>query len=149
MLMNRGPAMHPKLALSLTALLLSTGGTFAAPAPAATRTQVEISLAGASCTLSIYQISNVSNDIGKVLLAANSQDTCGFRAAGTIGKVKFSSTNNQRRATLAGISKKLGSGVTFLGIFDYPFVTGGRYWTYYTSDGKALNFIGKGQYTVK
>ena len=141
--------MTRTIGLTAAAFLLSTGAGFASPPPSSTLTHVEISFAGATCTLSVYEIANVSNNIGKVLLAANSQDTCGFRAAGDIGRVKFSSTNVQRRATLAGISKKLGSGVTFLGIFDYPFVTGGRYWTYYTSNGQTLNFIGKGQYTVR
>jgi len=131
------------LALTAAALVLSAGGALAAP------TQVGISFEGVSCTLSIYKLSNVSNGIGSVLLAANSQDTCGFRAAGDIGKVRFSPTNSQRRATLAGTSKLLGNSVTFLGIFDYPFVTGGHYWAYYTSNGQSLNFIGKGQYTVK
>ena len=141
--------MEKALGLTAAAFLLSAGGASAAPPPSPTLTHVEISFEGATCTLSIYQIANVSNNIGKVLLAANSSDTCGFRAAGAIGKVTFSSTNKQRRATLAGISKKLGSSVTFLGIFDYPFVSGGHYWTYYTTNGQTLNFIGKGQYTVK
>jgi hypothetical protein len=141
--------MKETLGLTAAAILFSAGIASATPPPAPTLTHVAIDFAGASCTLSIYEIANVSNNIGKVLLAANSQDTCGFRAAGDIGRVKFSSTNNQRRATLAGISKKLGSSITFLGIFDYPFVTGGRYWTYYTSNGQTLHFIGKGQYTVK
>jgi hypothetical protein len=141
--------MKNALGFTAAAILLSAGTGSSALTADPTLTRVEISFEGASCTLSIYEIANVSNNIGKVLLAANSQDTCGFRAAGDIGKVKFSSTNDQRRATLAGISKKLSSSVTFLGIFDYPFVTGGHYWTYYTSNGQTLHFIGKGQYTVK
>ena len=141
--------MRRNLGLAVAAILLSAGAASATPPPSPTLTHVAIDFEGASCTLAIYQIANLSNNIGKVLLAANSSDTCGFRAAGDIGSVKFSSTNHQRRATLAGISKKLGSSVTFLGIFDYPFVSGGRYWTYYTTNGQTLNFIGKGQYTVK
>jgi hypothetical protein len=135
--------MTRHLGLTAAAFLLSAGAASAAP------TQVAISFEGASCTLSIYRLSNISNGIGSVLLAANSQDACGFRAAGDIGKVKFSPSNSQRRATLAGTSKLLGNSVTFLGIFDYPFVTGGHYWAYYTSNGQSLNFIGKGQYKVK
>jgi len=131
------------LGLTAAALLLSAGAAPAAP------TQVAISFEGASCTLSIYKLNNASNGIGSVLLAANSQDACGFRAAGDIGKVKFSPTNSQRRATLAGTSKLLGDSNKLLAIFDYPFVTGGRYWAYYTGNGESLNFIGKGQYTVK
>lgn len=129
--------MKKILGVAAAALLLSAGAASAAA------TKITISLLGQSCTLSVYKLGDSTNAVGKVLLAANSSG-CGYIGTGDIGKVKTLGT----KATLGGTSSYL-PGYTLLTVFDYPFVSGGSYSAYYTTDGKALNFINKGTYTVQ
>lgn len=129
--------MKKLLAATAAALLLSVGTASAAP------TNVTISLFGYSCTVSISKLGDAADGVGKVLLAANGSG-CGFVGAGDIGKVKGLGNS----ATLVGTSSLLGDTDKIVTVLDYPFVTGGTYYAYYTSDGKTLTFINKGQYTV-
>jgi hypothetical protein len=130
--------MKKLLAATAAALLLSVGAASAAP------TNVTISLFGYSCTVSVTKLGDASNGVGKVLLAANGSG-CGFVGAGDIGKVKTFGTV----ATIVGTSSLLGDSDKIEVVLDYPFVSGGSYSAYYTSDGKTLTFINKGSYTVQ
>ncbi|HEY4114063.1 MAG TPA: hypothetical protein VGM17_08385 [Rhizomicrobium sp.] len=131
--------MKKILGVAAAALLLSAGVASAKP------TDVTISVSGVSCTFSINKLGDSGNDIGKVLLTANDPNTCQFVGAGDIGKVKGLGPI----ATIVGTSSLLGNSDKILTLLDYPFVTGGQYRVYYTSDGKTLTFIGSGSYTVK
>jgi hypothetical protein len=129
--------MKKMLGVAVAALLLSAGAASAAP------TKVTISVYGYSCTFSIYKLP--STVAGKVILTAVDPGQCGFVGAGDIGKVKGIGPV----ATIAGTTSLLGSSYKVLTILDYPFVSGGVYRAYYTTDGKSINYIGSGNYTVR
>jgi hypothetical protein len=129
--------MKKLLGVAAAALMLSAGAASAAP------TKVTVSVFGYSCTFSVYK--QPSTVAGKVLLTATDPGQCNFVGAGDISKVKGIGPV----ATIAGSSGLLPSGYTVLTVLDYPFVSGGTYRAYYTSDGKALNYLGSGTYTVE
>jgi len=78
-------------------------------------------------------------------LAANENDACQtFIGGGFVGSVK----RVGRKAIIGGISSAI-PGAEIVISLDYPFVTGGNYTVYGTSDGKSLNAVGSGTYTVE
>ena len=123
--------------VAAAALLLSAGAASAGP------TKINIAVGPYSCTFSVYK--QPSTIAGKVLLTAVDPGTCAFVGIGDIGKVK----GIGRVATIAGTSGLLGASTKVLTVLDYPFVSGGTYSAYYTSDGKNLTYVGTGTYTVQ
>jgi hypothetical protein len=130
--------MKKILGVAAAALMLSAGAASAAA------TKVTISLLGYSCTVSVTKLGDSANGVGKVLLAGNST-ACGYVGTGDIGKAKTLGNT----ATLVGTSSLLGDSYKLLTVFQYPFVSGGNYSAYYTTDGKTLIFLNTGTYTVQ
>lgn len=123
-----------KILVLAAASLLVFGGS----AVAKTKKYV-ISLSG---TLSCVT-ANVS--VKGTQVAANENDDCqNFIGGGLIGNVK--KMGNQ--AIIGGISSAI-PGAELVISLDYPFVTGGKYTAYGTSDGKSLATVDSGTYTVK
>jgi len=117
---------------------------FFAAAASASPTTVGVSIGPYQCEISITKLADSDHDVAKVLLAGTASD-CDYKGAGDIGKVRGLGTV----ATLTGTSSLLGSDYQLLTIFEYPFVNGGTYWAYYTGNGKTLNFLNQGTYSVK
>jgi hypothetical protein len=139
-------AMKKMLGVAAAALLLSAGA--AAAAPTSITATVHTKYGDYSCTVLISKANDVAHGISsKALLAANSSG-CGFVGIGTIGKIKFSKTDNAARATIGGTSSLLGTDTKLLFVLDYPFVTGGHYWAYSTTDGQNVTYGIDGTYTV-
>jgi hypothetical protein len=64
---------------------------------------------------------------------------------GTMGRIK----NRGRTVTLAvNLSGKGGSAYQYVYVVDYPFVTGGSWSNFYTTDGITMSRITYGTYTV-
>lgn len=133
--------MKTLLGIVSAALLLSPSGASAGTS------NITISLLGFGCTVAITTLSDADNGVGgKDLLVGNSSG-CGFVGGGTIGKLKNVDGNTALQATLAGTADVL-PGYRFLVLLDYPFVSGGTYRAYETSDGKKLTFLSSGTYKV-
>jgi hypothetical protein len=129
---------------ALFTTVAAAGSLFFAGAASAAPTTVEVAIGPYTCDLSITRLADSDHNVGKVLLAATASD-CEYKGAGDIGKVRSLGSV----ATLTGASSLLGSDYQLLTIFEYPFVDGGTYWAYYTGNGKTLNFLNKGTYSVK
>lgn len=134
--------MKKLLGLASAALLLASTGASAGT------TKITISLLGFGCTVAVSTLSDTDHGIGsKDLLAGDSSD-CSFVAGGSIGKLKNIDGKVRRLATLVGTTD-VAPNQRLVVLLDYPFVSGGTYWAYDTSDGKSLTFLNKGSYTVE
>ncbi len=65
--------------------------------------------------------------------------------AGTLGKIKA-----RGKAITFGVnlSAKGGAAYQYIYVIDYPFVTGGSWSNFYTTDGKTMSRVSTGTYTV-
>lgn len=122
-----------KVLMLAVASLLAFGGT----AIAKTKTYT-ISLGGAFCV--VAQVNVTGNQV-----AANENDNCQqFIGGGLIGKVKRSG----KQAVIGGTTSQIPGAIIVISL-DYPFVSGGNYTVYGTSDGVSLFKVGSGNYTVQ
>lgn len=122
-----------KILVLAAASLLALGGT----AVAKTKTYT-ISLGGAFCVVANVNVTGQQ-------LAANENDNCQtFIGGGFVGKVK----RTGKQAIIGGFSSAI-PGAEIVISLDYPFVSGGKYTVYGTSDGQTLNTVGSGNYTVE
>lgn len=114
------------------ASLLACGGT----ADAKTKSYV-ISLGTPFCVVANVNVTGTQ-------ITANENDTCQtYIGAGFVGMVKKSGN----RAIIGGISDQFPGNEVVINL-GYPFVTGGDYAVYVTSDGVTLTKVGSGNYTV-
>jgi hypothetical protein len=133
--------MKKLLGLAAAALLLPSAGAGAAT------TNVTVSLLGFDCTVAVTTLSDADNGIGsKDLLVGDSSD-CSFVGGGSIGKLKNIDGKVARLATLVGTTD-VAPNHRLVVLLDYPFVSGGTYRAYDTTDGKSLTFLNKGTYKV-
>jgi hypothetical protein len=72
---------------------------------------------------------------------------CSFVGGGSIGKLKNIDGKVARLATLVGTTD-VAPNHRLVVLLDYPFVSGGTYRAYDTTDGKSLTFLNKGTYKV-
>ena len=134
--------MKKILGVAAAALLLSAG------AASAGSTNLTVTLLGYSCTVAVTTIADATNGIGSKVLLAGSSPGCYYVGAGSVGKVKnIDGVKSASIATLVGTSS-LASSHRIVTLIDYPFVSGGTYRAYDTTDGKKLTFVNKGTYTV-
>jgi hypothetical protein len=120
-------------ALAVALLITST-----CVAAGKTKTSV-ISLGGKFCVqATVY----VKNDVS---VTASENDNCQtYIGEGFVGVVK----GQGKIATIGGLSNQYpGDQITIN--LQYPFVTGGSYTVYYTTDGVTMSVLGSGTYTVE
>lgn len=79
------------------------------------------------------------------LETGNGCDEGAHFGAGTIGKIKDRGKTVTFGVNLSG---KGGGAYQYIYVVDYPFVTGGSWSNFYTTDGKTLSRISTGTYTV-
>jgi hypothetical protein len=134
--------MKKILGVAAAALLLSAG------AASAGTTNITVTLLGYSCTVAVSTFSDSANGIASKVLLAGSSPGCYYVGGGSVGKVK--NVDGQKSATLATLvgTSSLASSHRIVTLLDYPFVTGGTYRAYDTTDGTKLTFVNKGTYTV-
>ena len=125
--------MKTILAVTAAVIIASTG-----VAAAKTKTSV-ISLGGKFCVTATVNVSK------GVAITANENDTCQtYIGEGFVGVVK----GQGKVAVIGGQSNKFpGDEITIN--LQYPFVTGGAYTVYDTSDGVTMSVLGSGTYTVE
>jgi len=97
-----------------------------------------IALGGKFCVVATVKVKGVA-------VTANENDSCQtYIGEGFVGTVK----GPGKVAIIGGQSNKYpGDEITI--ILQYPFVTGGAYTVYETSDGVTMNELGSGTYTVQ
>ena len=118
------------LTLAMASLLMCAGG--------ATAKTAVISLGSPFCVTANVTIKGQA-------LTANESDGCQtFIGAGFIGKVKKIGT----QAIIGGTSSQFPGNEMVISL-DYPFVTGGNFTVYRSSDGVVLQTVGSGTYTVE
>jgi hypothetical protein len=123
-----------KVLMLAAASLLAFGGS----AVAKTKTYT-ISLGGAFCVVAQVNVT------GKQV-AANENDNCQkFIGGGLIATVKRKAG---KQAILGGTTSQIPGAILVISL-DYPFVSGGNYTVYGTSDGVTLSKVGSGNYTVE
>ncbi|HVU21805.1 MAG TPA: hypothetical protein VHE09_13820 [Rhizomicrobium sp.] len=88
---------------------------------------------------------SVNKENRTALETGNGCDLGANFGAGTIGKIK----NRGKTITFAvNLSPKGGGAYQYVYVIDYPFVTGGSWSNFYTTDGKTTGRGGGGTYTV-
>jgi hypothetical protein len=123
-----------KILMLAAASLLAFGGT----AIAKTKSYVISLSAPLACVVANINVTGTQ-------VAANENDDCQqFIGGGLIGKVKRSG----KQAVIGGFSNLI-PGAELVISLDYPFVSGGNYTVYGTSDGVTLNKVGSGTYSVQ
>ena len=97
-----------------------------------------VSLGGKFCVTANVKVKGVA-------VTANENDSCqSYIGEGFVGKVKGQGTV----AIIGGQSSQYpGTEITIN--LQYPFVTGGAYTVYDTTDGSTMSELGSGTYTVK
>jgi hypothetical protein len=87
----------------------------------------------------------VNTDNRTALETGNGCDEGANFGAGTIGKIK-----GRGNAITFGVnlSPKGGGAYQYIYVIDYPFVTGGSWSNFYTTDGKTVSKLSTGTYTV-
>jgi hypothetical protein len=88
---------------------------------------------------------SVNKSNSTALETGNGCDVGANFGAGTIGKIR---ARGKVITFGVNISAKGGSGYQYIYVIDYPFVTGGSWSNFYTTDGKTMGRIGGGTYTV-
>ena len=122
--------MKRVLTLAVAGMLMSAGS--------ATAKTAVISLGSPFCVTANVTIKGQA-------LTANESDGCQtFIGAGFVGKVKKIGT----QAIIGGTSTQFPGDEMVISL-DYPFVTGGNFTVYRTSDGVVLKTVGSGTYTVE
>ena len=122
-----------------TMLILATAAVVAASGAAMAKTKsYVISLGGKFCVTANVNVKGAA-------VTANENDSCQtYIGAGFVGKVK----GQGNVAVIGGQSNKY-SATEIIITLQYPFVTGGAYTVYDTTDGVTMNTLGSGTYTVK
>lgn len=122
-----------KILVLAAAVLIATAGAAAAKS----KTYV-ISLGGKFCVVANVNVKGVA-------ITANENDICQtYIGEGFVGKVKGFGTV----AIIGGQSSKYTSTEITITL-QYPFVTGGAYTVYATTDGMTMEELGSGNYTVE
>jgi len=87
----------------------------------------------------------VNKDNRTALETGNGCDEGANFGAGTIGKIK-----GRGNAITFGVnlSPKGGAAYQYIYVVDYPFVTGGSWSNFFTTDGKTVSKLSTGTYTV-
>jgi hypothetical protein len=128
-------------AVAAATLLLSSAGA------SASATNITISLLGFDCKVAITTLSDSDNGIDSKSLLTGASSDCDFAGGGTVGKLKNIDGKTTKVATLVGTTD-VAPNQRLIALLEYPFVSGGTYWVYDTSDGKKLTFLNKGTYKV-
>lgn len=115
------------------AVVIATTG-----AAAAKSKSYVIALGGKFCVTANVNVKGIA-------ITANENDSCQtYIGEGFVGKLKGQGTV----ATIGGLSNKYAATEITI-VLQYPFVTGGSYTVYDTTDGMTMNELGSGTYTVE